>query len=76
MPRIFGGLSLRASAGVLREFHAAGLAATADVDLRLDDHGAAIPAGDRLDLLRRLGHFASLYRQAKGSQQLLRLVFV
>ena len=49
---------------VVGQLDAAGLAAAARVDLRLDDDPAAQPLGDRARLGRRVGHLAVRHRHA------------
>jgi hypothetical protein len=56
--------------------HAAGLAAAADVDLRLHHDGLPDAAGDGLGLVRRRRHLAGRDRHAVAAKHILRLVLV
>ena len=58
----------------LGDLDAAGLAAAADLDLRLDDGDAADLLGDRLGLVRRRRDLAEAHRHAVVLEQLLGLV--
>ena len=58
-----------------RVLHAAGLAAAAGLDLRLDHHGLADFLGDRLGVLRGVGHPAGRGRHVVLGEQFFRLVF-
>ena len=60
--------------GVVGELDAAGLAAAADLDLRLDDDGRGDLARDRLRLLGRLGDATGEHGHAVRGEQVTRLV--
>ena len=75
MPRMACGLLARLL-GRLGQLDAAGLAAPADQHLRLDDDHLADAPGDGLGLVRRVGHFPGVHRDAVPRQDLFGLVFV
>src|SRR5207248_5027456 len=60
--------------GIVGELDTAGLAATADPDLRLDDDAAAELGGNRAGLVRRARDAAFRNSDAVACEQLLRLV--
>ena len=59
---------------VAGELDAAGLAATADLHLRLDDDGVAHALGDRDGLVDRVRDAARRHRDAEAREVLLALV--
>ena len=60
--------------GVLRQLHAAGLAAAAGLDLRLDDDAAALGLGRGLGVLGLCDDGADRHRHVVLGEELLRLV--
>ncbi len=63
------------SPAVAQHADAAGLAAAAGLDLRLDDHGQPEPLGRAASLLRRRRHERRQHRQPGRGEQVLALVF-
>ena len=73
MPRICAGL-LHGVVRVGGQLHAAGLAAAAGLDLRLDDRAAAESLGHLARRLRRVDDFTGQHRYAVLGEEVPRLV--